>query len=88
MASGEDLPRGQSCRARLIILDFRRGDIAKGDLTKLQNHGRSGAFARAMAAYIAWLAPQIDDLKKDLRDDLIAERDLAIQHGLAGSPVG
>ena len=85
MASGEDLPRGQSCRARLIILDFRRGDITKDSLTRLQNLGRSGAFARAMAAYIAWLAPQIDEIKKGLRGDMIAERDLAIRHGLAGS---
>ena len=85
MASGEDLPRGQSCRARLIIFDFRRGDITKDSLTRLQNLGRSGAFARAMAAYIAWLAPQIDEIKKGLRGDMIAERDLAIRHGLAGS---
>lgn len=85
VASGEDLPRGQSCRARLIILDFRRGDITKDSLTRLQNLGRSGAFARAMAAYIAWLAPQIDEIKKGLRGDMIAERDLAIRHGLAGS---
>jgi hypothetical protein len=85
VASGEDLPRGQSCRARLVILDFRRGDIPKDVLTRLQGHGRDGAFARSMAAFIGWLAPKIDQLKVTLGDELIAERDRAIQLGLAGS---
>ena len=84
LASGEDLPKGQSCRARMVILDIRRGDVDKERLTALQRQGRTGAFSRAMAAYVAWLAPQLDDLKISLRDELLAERDQAIQAGLSG----
>lgn len=84
IASGEDLPKGQSCRARLLIVEVRRGDVDRDVLTELQRAGRSGLLAQAMAAYIAWLAPRIAQLKVTLRDRLIAEREAAIRAGLNG----
>lgn len=84
IASGEDLPKGQSCRARLVIVEVRRGDVDKAKLTELQKAGRSGLLAQAMAGYIQWLAPQLPELKVTLKDRLIAERDAAIQAGLNG----
>ena len=84
IASGEDLPKGQSCRARLVIVEIGRGDVDKATLTELQQAGRSGQLAQAMTAYIQWLAPRIPELKATLRDRLIAERDAAIQAGLNG----
>ena len=49
-------------------------------VTRLQNYARAGHLAKAMAGFIQWLAPRIDDLKKtfpvkvrDLRDANIKE---------------
>ena len=84
VASGEDLPRGQSCRARLLIAEARRGDVNTTLLTQLQQAGHSGLLAQAMAGYIQWLAPQLPELKATLKAILIAERSAAIQAGLNG----
>jgi hypothetical protein len=82
IASGEDLPKGQSCRARLVIIEVQRGDVDKEVLTELQRAGHAGLLVQAMSAYIQWLAPRVPELKTTLRDSLVAERDAAIQAGL------
>lgn len=64
--SGEDLPRGQSIRARTWILEMQKGDVNLNRLTEAQHASREGLFAQTMAAYLKWLAPQMDKLKKSL----------------------
>lgn len=83
LATGEDLPRGQSLRARLTILDVQKGDIDRAGLTALQAHARAGLFRQAMAGYLRWLAPQIDHQKAALPELIRRLRDEALAAGFA-----
>lgn len=67
ISSGEDIPHGQSLNARMLILEMNRGDVNLEELTAMQQHAAAGHLATAMAGYIAWLAPQVDELKQTLR---------------------
>lgn len=91
LATGEDIPKGQSLRARLTIAnlsrdaaDPRQGDIDLDRLTELQRHARTGSLAQAMAGYLRWLAPQLDELANSLPEAIRARRDAAVQAGMQG----
>lgn len=66
LSSGEDIPTGQSLAARMVITEVSRGDVKLNVLSELQQYAADGTLAKAMAGYIKWLAPQIEDLKKTL----------------------
>jgi hypothetical protein len=57
LATGEELPRGQSLHGRMLVLDVRPGDVNWQKLTMLQEQAARGRFAAAMAGYLHWLAP-------------------------------
>lgn len=91
LMTGEDIPRGQSCRARITIASVRRdakdpskGDIKSTHLTALQNYARAGTLAGAMSGYLQWLAPQMTALKQSLPDTIRTNRDNAIHAGMKG----
>jgi hypothetical protein len=91
LMTGEDIPRGQSCRARITIAsisrdvtDNRKGDIDSYRLTALQEHARIGTLAAAMSGYLQWLAPQMNALKRSLPEVIRIGRDKAIHAGLKG----
>lgn len=66
ISSGEDIPKGHSLRARMLIIEISKGDVNLDNLTEIQAHAEDGLLAGAMASYVKWLAPQIDNLKKEL----------------------
>ncbi len=66
VSTGEDIPRGQSIRARLLIIEISQGDIDTEELTRAQQARDEGLLARAMSGYLQWLAPQIDALQQTL----------------------
>jgi hypothetical protein len=68
--TGEDIPRGQSARARAFIVEIARGDVDPTRLSAAQKLAAEGAFARVMAGYVRWLAPQIRTIGTALRDRL------------------
>lgn len=79
--TGEDLPKGQSLLGRLLILELTRADVDTSILSKLQHTSERGELSLLMSAYLQWLAPRMDDLKKDfpkmvtsLRNDAIKDR--------------
>jgi Primase C terminal 2 (PriCT-2)/Domain of unknown function (DUF927) len=74
-ATGEEIPKGESVRARLCILDTGRGDIDPARLTLCQRDAAGGLYASAMSGYLAWLSPRYADVRTQLkqqRDDLRA----------------
>ncbi|BBL73009.1 cell wall-binding protein [Methylomagnum ishizawai] len=85
LATGEDLPRGQSLRARLTITELAKGDIDRERLSQLQRAARGGLFRQAMAAYLRWLAPQMQELKVRLPELIRHFRDQAISTGFASA---
>lgn len=91
LATGEDIPKGQSLRARLTIaeisrdaVDHRQGDIDLARLSELQAHARAGTLAASMAGFVRWLAPRLDEITKALPEALREYRDEAIQAGMRG----
>ena len=65
VGTGEDLPRGQSLRARTVVVEVAPGDVALDRLTAAQDDSRRGRFAQATAGFVRWLAPRLDRLQDE-----------------------
>lgn len=81
-ATGEDLPRGRSLQARLLVQRIDRGGINLDALTELQRLGADGQLAQLMANFIQWSAKKADDgvLKSMLQDvEEGYKRDLTVE---------
>ncbi len=81
IGTGEDVPRGQSARARAVIVEVSPGDVDLSRLTASQEAGRRGDFAGAMAGYVRWLAPRLEALREALPKELNALRTAARHDG-------
>jgi hypothetical protein len=57
ISTGEDTPRGQSLRARLLVRELGPGDLGWAALTLAQADAGAGLYAAALAGYLQWLAP-------------------------------
>ena len=64
--TGETLPRGHSLRSRLLVLELP-GRIDQ-DLSPMKVAAAKGVYAGAMAAFLRWMAPQLETLRAGLRD--------------------
>jgi len=85
IATAEELPLGASLLGRLLILEISRADVDNAVLTRLQRAVTNGSFTGLMAAYLQWLAPRLDGLKKDVPRRFIQSRDQVAQQGFASS---
>ncbi len=81
VSSGEDVPRGQSLRARMLVAELSPGDVDLAVMTELQKAAAGGVLAAVMSGYIQWLAPQMDDLKERLPERLRESRAAAAGAG-------
>jgi hypothetical protein len=63
LATGEDVPKGHSVRARLLILDVGPGEVDLDVLTRCQKTAREGRLAASLAAFIGWVARRYDALQ-------------------------
>ena len=68
LATGEEVPRGQSLRARLLAVELHAGEVDRTVLEECQNSGRSGLLATAMGAFLSWLAGRYDQFRRDHLD--------------------
>lgn len=75
LSTGEDVPRGQSVRARMLVLELAPGDVAWDRLSQVQMSAREGVLARCMAAFVHWLAPQYAEVKRGLREAIASRRE-------------
>jgi hypothetical protein len=66
VSSGEDTPRGQSLRARMLISEISPGDVDLEVLTEMQRAAAEGLLAGAMSGYVRYLASRMSGLKKSL----------------------
>jgi hypothetical protein len=81
LSTGEDVPRGESLKARVWLLDFSLGDVDVTKLTNCQRDADSGLFAQAMAGYLRWLAPQFEEQRQRLVECVAQLREEAMQEG-------
>ena len=83
LSTGEDVPRGQSLRARMLVLELSPGDLDSKKLTRCQRDAASGRYARAMSGFVRWLAARYEDIRasrKEERDALREWAALSAQH--------
>jgi hypothetical protein len=66
LSSGEDTPRGQSLRARMVVSEVSPGDVDLNVLTGMQQAAAEGLLASAMSGYVAYLASRMGELKENL----------------------
>jgi hypothetical protein len=66
VATGEDVPRGQSLGARLLLVETTPTDMNWNKLTECQADATDGRYAAAMAGYVEWLSGQYDDVRRRL----------------------
>jgi hypothetical protein len=77
ISTGEDVPRGQSARARVLIVEVERGAIKLEALTPHQDAAVTGRLAEAMAGYVCWLAGRSEDIDAARRADVRVLRSAA-----------
>ncbi len=82
VSTGEDVPRGQSLRARMLIIEINQGDIDVQKLTACQSDGAVGLYAAAMAAFVQWLAGRYDQVQATLRTQINELREKAAVSGM------
>ena len=79
ISTGEEIPSGQSLRARLLVLELTPGEITAVALSSAQAAATDGLLAAAMAGYLCWLASRIDGLKATLPERHRTLRDTLAQ---------
>jgi len=82
LSTGEDVPRGQSLRARLLIIEMVKTDMDWGRLTACQRDAAEGLYAQAMSGYVRWLAPQYAAIQAQLRAERNALATYATREGI------
>ena len=70
ISTGEDVPRGQSLRARMLVVELGPGQLDFPRLTARQREASSGVYAWAMAGYVRWLAHRYEAITCGMRQEL------------------
>lgn len=60
LSTGEEVPRGHSVCARLLILEIEKGSINSQKLSECQKAAGNGVYAEFMGAFVRWVAGQPD----------------------------
>lgn len=70
LATGEEVPHGESLQGRMLISHVAPGEINVERLTEAQSHAAQGTYARAMSGFISWVAGQYDEIQVRMRERL------------------
>ncbi len=65
LATGEEIPKGESLQARFLVIPIEPGDINLEAVTRCQGAGGEGRSAQVMAAYVQWVAENYESIKRD-----------------------
>ena len=68
LATGEEVPQGQSIRARLVIVEVRAGHVDRTALNECQRTGREGQLAESVGAFVSWIAGQYAEVQERLQN--------------------
>src|ERR1039458_9550214 len=74
LGTGEEVPQGQSIRARLVILELGAGEVDRGWLSRCQQAGRDGRLAASMGGFVRWVAGQYEGLQRRLHQRVVQIR--------------
>jgi hypothetical protein len=79
VSTGEDIPQGQSLRARMCLLEVTPETVNWAAVSPCQADAAAGLYTEAMAAFTQWLAPHYDQVLQTLPGELIQLRSKAVQ---------
>ena len=74
LSTGEDVPRGQSLRARVLVLEVGPGDVNEELLSACQADAAAGLYATAMAGFIRSIAGRYPAIRAGLRAEVVRLR--------------
>ncbi len=88
ISTGEDTPRGQSLKARGILVSMNEsittvGTEAQQKLSVAQRDAAQGVYVQVTRAYLEWLAPRIHEIQANLSSTVTQLRE---QLSIAGHP--
>jgi hypothetical protein len=81
LSTGEDVPRGQSVRSRVLILELGQEDVDWGRLTQCQQDAAAGLYACSLVGFVRWVTGRYEQLRVDMRDEARRLRELAYRSG-------
>jgi hypothetical protein len=81
LSTGEDTPRGQSLRARMLVLEHGEGSVDWEGLTACQRDAQEGLYARAMAGFVRWLSRDYGGLLERMPEEARQLREEAAHAG-------
>lgn len=81
LSTGEDVPRGQSLRARIWNINLAPSAIVKEKLSVLQEYAARGVFVQGMSAYVRWLAGRFETLRESFPAHVQKLRSLVSSEG-------
>jgi hypothetical protein len=68
LATGEEVPRGQSLRARLLIVEVSGAGVSREKLSEIQRAGDQGWLSAAMGAFVQWVAGRYEAVQAQHRN--------------------
>jgi hypothetical protein len=74
LSTGEDLPKGQSLRGRLLVCELGPTDVNWDCLTACQHLAASGVFAHALSGFLVWIAERYEAVQASLRQASLSLR--------------
>ncbi len=80
-STAEDVPPGNSLRARNFILEVSKGDIDAEKLTPCQSDADAGFYASCLSGYLEWFAPRHEALQVRRRERVRELRAKAAKEG-------
>lgn len=81
LSTGEDVFRGHSLRARTLILEVDPDSVDFEHLTSCQRAARDETYATVMAAFLQWLAPNLESIRSELAAAVRANREESNREG-------
>jgi len=78
LSTGEDIPKGQSLRARILVDELGPTEMDWTKLSVCQGDAANGVFAQVLAAFVRWLAPRYDEVRRNLRAEVAKLREKAL----------
>ena len=75
LATGEDLPRGESLRTRMVVVELGPGETDWERVSDCQRDADAGRYAEALAGFVRWLAPRLGKVRDWLRGRVVELRE-------------
>jgi hypothetical protein len=77
LSTGEDIPRGQSLRARIFALELSQDSLDWQRVTECQRFADSGMYSQVLSAFLCWLAAHYADVSERRIDKFVELREQA-----------